>query len=108
MNDEFEKWARWNIGQPSFAGKYVSGGVWSYDHMFIDKTWQCWQAASQHYEEKLAKATKIITEAKEDVINTLNEYENHPEWRGREKGIEFCKKQLAEIDEFLEVKNGMD
>jgi len=41
----FEAWAAENVGQPSFAGKFVRDGRWSYNHNFIDAHWRCWQAA---------------------------------------------------------------
>lgn len=42
--EEFEKWAADNVGQPSFAGKYVRDGRWSYNHNFIEMCWRCWLA----------------------------------------------------------------
>lgn len=47
MRDEFEQWARKNVGQPSFAGKHIRGGGWSYNHNIMQLCWECWQAASR-------------------------------------------------------------
>ena len=43
--ERFEAWARDNVSQPSFSGKHVRGGKWSYNHNFIDAHWRAWQAA---------------------------------------------------------------
>lgn len=43
----FEDWARWNVGQPDFSGKYIRDGVWSYNHNIMQLCWECWQAARE-------------------------------------------------------------
>ena len=52
----FEAWARDNVGQPSFAGKHVRDGAWSYNHNFMDAHWRAWQAATAAERERCAKA----------------------------------------------------
>ena len=47
------------------------------------------------------KARELLSESREDVVNSLNEYLNNPHWNGAKRGAEFCEKQLAEIDAFL-------
>ena len=51
----FEAWARDNVGQPSFAGKHVRDGAWSYNHNFMDAHWRAWQAATAAERERCAK-----------------------------------------------------
>jgi hypothetical protein len=41
----FEDWAHENVGQVSFAGRWVRDGKWSYNHNIMQLCWECWQAA---------------------------------------------------------------
>ena len=43
--DEFERWASGNVGQPSFSGFHARGGVWVYRHNIMQLMWECWRAA---------------------------------------------------------------
>ena len=53
MNREaFEAWAHWNIGQPDFSGYHGTGGVWRYNHMFVNMAWGAWQAGYDQANEE--------------------------------------------------------
>jgi len=43
--ERFERWARDNVGQPSFAGYHGTLGRWIYHHNFMNMCWSCWQSA---------------------------------------------------------------
>lgn len=44
----FEAWARENIGQPNFSGRFIRDGQWAYNHNWVQMAWRCWQAAYEH------------------------------------------------------------
>ena len=50
--ERFERWARDNVGQPSFAGYHGTLGRWIYHHNFMNMCWRCWQAALADTEQE--------------------------------------------------------
>lgn len=39
----FERWAERNVGQPDFSGYYTTGGIWVYNHNFIQMSWLAYE-----------------------------------------------------------------
>jgi len=56
----FEAWASDNVSHPTFGGKYVRDGAWSYNHNFMDAHWRCWQEATE-------RAAKVCEDARDNI-----------------------------------------
>lgn len=59
----FEAWASDNVSHPTFGGKYVRDGAWSYNHNFMDAHWRCWQEAT----ERAARVCEDARDLKEEA-----------------------------------------